>query len=143
MKRHDANIDKHSKGVGIYKKCVLLERLSAIAPRVIANRMYSQELIVRASHYFTTRACTIDSRIDYQFPSIRTLKREWRVSTLTWRVSILNEACFMRDVFDRANDDSQYFAKTVLGFMVSCMFCGHTFCFKNTAHCEIEFTISS
>lgn len=46
-------------------------------------------------------------------------------------------------LFDRANDDSQYFAKTVLGFMVSCMFGGHTFCFKNTTHCEIEFTISS
>ena len=46
-------------------------------------------------------------------------------------------------LFDRANDDSQYFAKTVLGFMVSCMFSGHTFCFKNTTHCEIEFTISS
>ena len=62
--------------------------------------MYSQELIVWASHYFTTGACTIDSRIGYQLPSIKTLTRESRASTLTWRVSILNKACFMRDVFN-------------------------------------------
>ena len=43
-----------------YKKRVLQEHLSAMAPTVIGKRNFSQELIVQALKYFTG-ACTIES----------------------------------------------------------------------------------
>ena len=52
------------------------------------ERMYSQELIVRAFQYFaTSRSLYNRLRTDYQLPSIKTLTR------ITYKVSALNESC--------------------------------------------------
>ena len=66
--------------------CVLQESLNTMTPTIIAKKMYSQELIVRAFQYFAASGSLYNRfRIDYQLQYIKTLTR------ITSKVSTLNE----------------------------------------------------
>ena len=95
-------IIRYSKNIEIhFKKCVLQEHLSAMAP-TDGKRMYSQELIVWVFQYFTTsRSLYNRLRIDYQLPFIETLAR------ITMKVSTLNETCFMRSVLNTIKENQK------------------------------------
>ena len=138
------------------KKKVVMQQLSAMAPREVGVKLYSPEMIIRAFEYFSMSRCLYHKlRDDFQLPSISTLTR------ITSKISNIDESAFLSTVFNtldvkqrtciilqdeiyvkkmmlyhggkvfgRSADDPTSLAKTVLGIMLTCLNGGPKFLSK-------------
>ena len=82
------------------KKGALQEYLWAMAPTVIAKRIYCQELIVKAFQFFaTSRSLFNRPQIDCQLQCLKSIIR------ITSKVSTLNETYLMSGVFKTVEEN--------------------------------------
>ena len=82
------------------KKGALQEYLWAMAPTVIAKRIYCQELIVKAFQFFATSMSLFNRpRIDCQLQCLKSIIR------ITSKVSTLNETYLMSGVFKTVEEN--------------------------------------
>ena len=81
------------------KKGALQEYLWAMAPTVIAKRIYCQELIVKAFQFFATSSLFNRPRIDCQLQCLKSIIR------ITSKVSTLNETYLMSGVFKTVEEN--------------------------------------
>ena len=82
------------------KKGALQEYLWAMAPTVIAKRIYCQELIVKAFQFFaTSRSLFNRPRIDCQLQCLKSVIR------ITSKVSTSNETYLMSGVFKTVEEN--------------------------------------
>ena len=82
------------------KKGALQEYLWAMAPTVIAKRIYCQELIVKAFQFFaTSRSLFNRPRIDCQLQCLKSIIR------ITSKVSTSNETYLMSGVFKTVEEN--------------------------------------
>ena len=102
------------------KKGALQEYLWAMAPTVIAKRIYCQELIVKAFQFFaTSRSLFNRPRIDCQLQCLKSIIR------ITSKVSTLNETYLMSGVFKTVEENqTQYLIIIDEIYVEKCCFMG-------------------
>ena len=139
-----------------HKKKIVLEQLQSMATRTVGKSVYSTDVIIRSFEYFATSR-TLYSQLakDYQLPSVRTLTRITSKVSKKDDLSFLKDVLFkineyqrkciiMLDevyvksallyhggtLFGRSVNHPDQLAKTVLAFMVKCLFGGPEFITK-------------
>ena len=139
-----------------HKKKIVLEHLESMATRTVGKSVYTTDIITRSFEYFaTSRTLYRQLAKDYQLPSIRTLIRitskvskKDDMSFLEDVLSKINErqrkCIIMLDevyvkptlyyhggtLFRRSVNHPDQLAKTVLAFMLKCLFGGPEFITK-------------
>ena len=84
------------------KIAAVKEHLDAMGPQKIGEKLYVDDTIIRAFHYYSTsRSCYEKLRNDYKLPSIRTLRN------LTSKISKLSDSLLIGNIFSTLSGEQK------------------------------------